>query len=118
MDILKINGTVMPRVKKLTITPEKIWSKNTGRVSNGDMKGDLITIKLKAHVEFAPLTDEQAILVDAAVSPPSFEAEFRNPRNGKTEPHTMYAGSPVYPVYSFVEGYPRYVGSMVELIEI
>ena len=34
---LKLNG--------LTVTKEKIWSKNTGRAANGEMVGDLIAIK-------------------------------------------------------------------------
>ena len=118
MDVLKIGGVVMPRVKGMTVTPEKIWSKNTGRTANGDMKGDLIAIKLKLQVKFASLTDAQNALVDEAISPATFEAEFRNPRTGEMEVHTMYAGSPTYPVYSYVEGFPRYVGTAVDLIEI
>lgn len=42
-DEIYINGVKMPTLKLngLTYKKEKIWSKNTGRVSNGDMKGDV-----------------------------------------------------------------------------
>ncbi len=117
MDVLTIDGVVMPPVKSLTISPEKIWSKNTGRVANGDMKGDLIAIKLKAQVVFVPLSDEQNASLDAAISSAFFSAKFKNPRTGKMETHTMYAGTPTYPVYSYAEGVPRYVGVGVDLVE-
>ena len=43
-DEIYIDGVKMPTLKLngLTYKKEKIWSKNTGRVSNGDMKGDVI----------------------------------------------------------------------------
>lgn len=117
MSVLEIDNVVMPPVKDATITPEKIWSKNTGRSAGGTMMGDLVAIKLKASFTFAPLTDEQAKVLDTAVSKAFFNAKFRNPRTGKTETHRMYANSPPYPVYSYVEMLPRYVGVAVDLIE-
>lgn len=117
MASLIIDGVTMPPVNKLTITSEKIWSKNTGRVSNGEMKGDLVAIKLKANVQFVPLNDSQAQILDNAISKAFFKAEFKNPRNNKTESHKMYAGSATYPVYSYADGFPRYVGVGVDLVE-
>lgn len=117
MAVLEIGGKEMPPVKSITVTAEKIWSSKTGRTANGDMKGDLIAIKLKAQIVFTPLSDEQNALVDAAISPAYFSAKFRNPRNGKIETHTMYASSSTYPVYSYVDRLPRYVGTGVDLVE-
>ncbi len=117
MDVLTIDGVVMPKVKSMSFGAEKIWSKKTGRVANGDMKGDLIAVKLKLQVVFAPLSDEETRIVDAAISRAFFDAKFRNPRSGKMETHTMYAGTPTYPVYSYAEGMPRYVGTGVDLVE-
>lgn len=117
MDVLIINDVVMPPVKSLTVTAEKIWSAKTGRVANGQMKGDLIAIKLKLQVVFVPLSDEQTMALDAAISQAYFEVKFRNPRNKTMESKTMYAGTPTYPVYSYAEGLPRYVGVGVDLIE-
>lgn len=117
MDVLVLNGNVSLKVKSLKITPEKIWSKNTGRVTNGDMKGDIIAIKMKLEAVLAPMTDEEAASFDAAISLAFFPAKFRNPRTGQVETHTMYANSPPYPVYSYVKGLPRYVGVSLDLIE-
>lgn len=117
MDVLTIDGVVMPKVKSMTVSAEKIWSKNAGRAADGEMQGDLIAIKLKVEVVFSNLTDEQNAVVDSAISPAFFDAKFRNPRSGNMETHTMYAGTPMYPVYSYVDGVPRYVGTGVDLIE-
>lgn len=43
-DEIYIDGVKMPTLKLngLTYKKEKIWSKNTGRVSNGDMNGQVL----------------------------------------------------------------------------
>lgn len=117
MSVLEIDNVVMPPVQSLTVTSEKIWSKNTTRSANGELKGDIVAIKLKAAFGFAPLTDEQTKTLDKAISKTFFNAKFKNPRTGKIETHRMYSGSGSYPVYSYVDGLPRYVGVAVDLIE-
>ena len=117
MSVLEIDNVVMPPVKSLTVTSEKIWSKNTGRSADGSMNGDIVAIKLKAAFGFAPLSDEQTKVLDKAISKAFFNAKFKNPRNGKIETHRMYSGSGSYPVYSYADGLPRYVGVGVDLIE-
>lgn len=117
MSSIVIGGKTMPPVKSLTITREPIWSSNTGRCTNGEMRGDIIASKLKLQITFVPLSDEQAALLDAAITPAFFSVKFRNPGTGQTETHTMYASSPSYPVYSYVAGLPRYNGVAVNLIE-
>ena len=64
---LKLNG--------LTVTKEKIWSKNTGRAANGEMVGDLIAIKYTLKCSWPPLTREQAVVIDKAVSPAFFNVQ-------------------------------------------
>lgn len=117
MSVLEIDKVVMPPVQSLTITSEKIWSKNTTRSANGELKGDIVAIKLKAVFGFAPLSDEQTKVLDTAISKAFFNAKFKNPRTGKVETHRMYSGSGSYPVYSYADGLPRYVGVGVDLIE-
>lgn len=116
MNVLTLGGTLNLKVKSLTITPEKIWSKNTGRAADGGMLGDIVAIKTKLEVELCKMSDEEAAAFDAVISQAFFSATFRNPRTGKTETQTVYASSPPYPVYSYVDGYPRYVGVKVSLI--
>lgn len=117
MDVLIIGDKTMPKVKSLTVSREPIWSKNTGRVANGEMKGDIVAQKMKLQVVFAPMSDAEAALLDAATTPAFFSVKFRNPGSGKVEEHTMYASSPSYPVYSYASGLPRYVGTAVNLVE-
>lgn len=107
----------MPKVKSLTISREPIWSSNTGRCADGKMRGDIVAQKLKLQIVFSPMSDANAASLDAAITPAFFSAKFRNPGTGNMETHTMYANAPAYPVYSYVNGLPRYVGVGVDLIE-
>ena len=117
MSVLMISGKEMPKVKSITISREPIWSKNAGRSADGTMLGDIVAQKLKLEIVFSPMSDANAAILDAAITPAFFVAKFRNPGTGKTEEHTMYSSGPKYPVYSYVDGFPRYVGVGVSLIE-
>ena len=105
------------KVKELTVTDNIIWSKNTGRVASGDMEGDIKAKKIKLNITLAPLDDKEAVAFAAAIEPPFFPITFRNPKSGKTETLTFYVGTPTYPVYSYVDGLPRYVGVAANFIE-
>ena len=52
-DELIIGDVTMPTLKLsgLTVTKEKIWSKNTGRAANGEMIGDIIATKYTAFTQ-------------------------------------------------------------------
>lgn len=117
MSVLKIGGEAMPPLKSLTIIREAIWSKNTGRTATGKMVGDIIGYKYKLQITFKPLSDEQAALVASATRPAFLNVEFTDPEDGEKHTIKMYAGSPAFPVYSYVDGVPRYVGTKVDLIE-
>lgn len=118
-DELVIGGVTMPTLKKegLTISKEKIWSSNTGRAANGDMIGDLIGIKYTLDCEWPPLSREQAAVVDAAVSPAFFNVTFTDPGSNSRVTKRMYAGTPTYQVYSYVNGVKTYNGVKVTLIQ-
>lgn len=116
MAYLKI-GDLEIRAQKLDISREPIWSKNTGRVASGKMKGDIVAHKYKLTVTLPPMSDKEAASFDAAILTAFFNVTFRNPTTGKNVTKKMYAGSPKYPVYSYVDGLPRYVGVAVDLIE-
>nr|CAJ1762919.1 hypothetical protein AUSP0088_00057 [uncultured phage] len=118
MDNLVIGGITMPSLKKdgLEIKKEKVWSKNTGRAANGDMIGDIIKIKYTLHCEWPPLNKGDAAKIDAAVSPLFFNVTFTDIGGGRVT-RVFYAGTPVYPVYSYVSGVKTYQGVTVDLIE-
>lgn len=119
MASLVIDGVDMPEPKHngLRFSKEKIWSKNTGRGSTGDMNGDVIARKWTIEVEWPPLNEEKIGIVDTAIDPTYVMVKAIRPGTGKTMELKMYAGTPTYPVYSYAEGYPRYVGVGVILIE-
>lgn len=114
---VQIDGKPLPPIAKLQIDHEKIWSKNTGRTDSGEMVGDIVTRKWKLQIEFAPLSDAQVSKLEGLIDPAFFDVTFRSPRTGENTTVSMYAGTPSYPVYSYVNGLPRYLGVTVDLIE-
>lgn len=114
-----IGGVAMPEPKQggITITKEKIWSKNTGRATNGSMVGDVIAIKTKMQISWNVLSGEQVAVLDAALEPAFISVYFKDPRLNAYTTKTFYAGTPTYPVYSYATGLPEYVGCAVDLIE-
>lgn len=117
MASLKLNGTVIPYVQKIEITRNPIWSSNTGRTASGKMVGDLVTQKYKLKITFSPMSDEDTVSLEAVISQAFFDVTFKNPTTGKMETKKMYADAPVYPVYSYADELPRYVGNAVSLVE-
>lgn len=118
-DKMIIGGVTMPTLKKggLTISKEKIWSKNAGRATDAGMIGDIIAIKYTLDCEWPPLSREQTAVVDAAVTPAFFDVTFTDPGSNSRVTKRMYAGTPVYQVYSYVNGVKTYSGVKVTLIQ-
>lgn len=116
---LVISGVRTPPLKLngLTITREKIWSKNTGRSASGVMVGDIVRITYKLQCEWPPLTDDQVAALDASLSRSFFSVQFWDPVSNAEKTITAYAGTPTYPVYSYVNGIKTYSGVKVDLIE-
>ena len=118
-DELIIGGVIMPTLKLsgLTVTKEKIWSKNTGRAANGEMIGDIITTKYTLKCSWPPLTRQQITVIDKAIKPAFFNVTFTDPGTNSRVTKRFYAGSPTYPVYSYYKGVKTYQGVAVDLIE-
>lgn len=97
-DELIIGGVAMPTLKLsgLTVTKEKIWSKNTGRAANGEMIGDIITTKYTLKCSWPPLTRQQITVIDKAIKPAFFNVTFTDPgtefqsnKNAFTQDHRL-----------------------------
>ncbi|MBR2259735.1 MAG: hypothetical protein IJ899_20830 [Blautia sp.] len=118
MASLYIGGQAMPEPKKngLDIKHEKIWSKKTGRGSDGTMLGDIIAYKTTLTITWPPLSQSEAALIDAAVAPSFFNVTYREV-GGAAVTKTFYSDTPSYPVYSYVQGVSTYQGVQVQLIE-
>ena len=68
MNVLTIGSKVMPRVQKLSVSHEAVWSKNAGRGATGAMIGDIIARKTKLEVTFSPMSDADGDL-DLVIDP-------------------------------------------------
>ena len=110
----------MPAMKEggLTITKEKVWSKNTGRGASGLLIGDIVTIKYKLQCEWPKLTREEATKIDRAITPKFVYVRFLDPYTNSLQTKHMYAGTPSYPVYTYKAGVKTYNGVKVDLIEV
>lgn len=116
--MLKFENETIPEPKSIKISREKIWSKNTGRSDSGKMTGDIVAIKTTLKIEWAILSAEEIKLIDQYLSTAFFECTYLDPALGNKETtKSFYAGSPMYPVYSYVPGLPEYTGVGVDLIE-
>lgn len=116
MAYLKI-GNLEIKAQKLDISREPIWSSNTGRTASGKMAGDIVAQKYKLTVTLPPLNDKEAASFDAAILPTFFNVTFKNPTTNSMVTKKMYASSPKYPVYSYADELPRYVGVAIDFIE-
>lgn len=115
--MLKIDGVTMPEPKGITFSKEKIWSKNTGRTTDATMVGDIIAIKTKMQISFGCLSGTQVTQLDEALSKSFVSVYFKDPRQNAYVEQPFYSGTPSYPVYSYVDGLPEYVGTAVDLVE-
>lgn len=116
--MLKFEGEIMPEPQSIEVSREKIWSSNTGRTDSGTMSGDIVAIKTTLKIKWGVLSAEQIQLIDQHLSKAFFNCTYLDPASGNAEKtKKFYAGTPIYPVYSYVSGLPDYKGTGVDLIE-
>ena len=118
---LIVDGTQLPTpaLEGLTITTNKIWSANTGRLeSTGEMAGTIVATKRKLEIKWPDLTMEDAQIIENAVSSmePFHELQYTD-MTGKTETIAVYFGDISYTIYSYSEGIQRIKNAAVSAIE-
>ena len=109
-DIIVLDGTLSLKVRSLTVGDEPIWSSNTGRTSNGEMTGDIVAWKKTVAITFGIMSDAEAVAFGKITHKANYKLKFINPNTGKLDAITCYAVPVQYPVYSYVDGLPRYNG--------
>lgn len=116
---LYINNVQMPTpaLKGVVISREPVWSAASGRTASGKMVGTIVARKTTLKLKWPPLTMAQAATLQQALE----SADFFNVRftdaGGVTRSLTMYAGTPSFAQYSWVEGVQYVVDAAVDLIE-
>lgn len=105
---LYIDGVQMPTpaLEGLTISRNKMWSANTGRLENtGEMAGTIICTKWKVEIKWPKLTMAEAAVIENAVSSTvAFHTLKFTDMTGATQELQVYFGDPSYTLYSYSEG--------------
>ena len=108
-----------PALEGVTITPNKIWSANTGRLENtGEMAGTVVAIKRKVEIKWPDLQMADVAIIEAAVSStvPFHKLQYTD-MTGTTNTMDVYFGDPTYTIYSYCPGVQRIKGVQVSAIE-
>ena len=92
---LEINGVSVPQPIKggFTVTPEPIWSSNTGRTATGLMVGDIVATKDTISIEWQNLTDSEVQRILNAVKGKAFFSIRYSTFGSSTVTKTVYRGS-------------------------
>lgn len=108
-----------PKLSGLTITPNKLWSANAGRLeSSGEMAGTIVTIKQKVSIKWPDLTMEQVQTIETAVSSKTaFHTLKYTDMAGRTKELQVYFGDPTYTIYSYSQDVQWIRDTAVDAIE-
>lgn len=108
-----------PALEGLTISTNKIWSANTGRLeSSGEMAGTIVALKRKLEIKWPEIPMEKARIIESIVSSaePFHQLQYTD-MTGKTETITVYFGDISYTIYSYSVGVQRVKNAAVSAIE-
>ena len=118
---LYVDGVKLPTpaLDGLTITTNKIWSANTGRLeSTGEMAGTIVAIKRKLEIKWPELSMEDTkIIEDAVSSTTAFHKLKYTDMTGATTTIDVYFGDPSYTIHSYSVGIQRIRDIAVSAIE-
>ena len=118
---LYVDGVELPTpaLDGLTITTNKIWSANTGRLeSTGEMAGTIVAIKRKLEIKWPELSMEKVKIIEDAVSSmtPFHQLKYTD-MTGATHTIDVYFGDPSYNIHSYSVGIQRIRDIAVSAIE-
>lgn len=108
-----------PALEGLTITTNKIWSENTGRLeSTGEMAGTIVATKRKLEIKWPQISMAQAKIIEDAISStvPFHELQYTD-MTGSTGTIMVYFGDISYTIYSYSPGIQRIKNAAVSAIE-
>lgn len=116
MAILKIDGVAVKDPKKCVVTISDIDGE-TVRNAAGFITRDWIDEKRKAEVEWGSLATAESAAILSKVKKGRFvELTFEDPELGLIT-RTMYVGDRKAPMYSCINGVPRWEGLSANFIE-
>lgn len=118
---LYVDGVQLPTpaLEGLTITDNKVWSANTGRLENsGDMAGTIVSIKKKLEIRWPPLSMEDVKRIRSVVSNLKAFHEIKyTDADGEINELIVYFGDPQFTPYAYSVGIQRVISATVSAIE-
>ena len=105
MAILKAGTVELPCPVSLTVNDELIWSASTGRLTTGDMVGDVIAEKKNVEIQWGILTETEVNTIKTNLKSGFFPITFRDDgveitisfyRGSLTKEHMGYIGDGIY----------------------
>jgi len=120
MSDLKFNNVEMPSpdIEGISIATEPIWSKNTTRVANGSMTGDILGWVTTLDITWTKVTTANYKAMLAALkSAPFFPVNFLNPDTDEIEIRTFYTSAPKATLSDMALGYRYYKQVSVSLVQ-
>lgn len=118
---LTVDGTQLPTpaLQGVTITENKLWSANTGRLEQtGTMAGTIVAVKRKVEIKWPPLSMDQAAVIKGIVtSTTAFHTLSMTDHTGTAITMTVYFGDISYKINSYSAGFQRIEDVSVSAIE-
>lgn len=108
-----------PKLEGVTITSNKMWSANTGRLENsGRMEGTIVAIKRKIQIAWPELSMTEVQTIESAISSVEpFHALKYVDMTGTVCETEVYFGDPSYTIVSYSPGIQRIKDATVSAIE-
>lgn len=119
---LVVDGVTLPTpaLEGLTVSTNKIWSANAGRLeSSGEMAGTIVATKRKLEIKWPDIPMEKAKIIEDIVSDsdtPFHELQYTD-MTGETSTITVYFGDISYTIYSYSPGIQRIKSVAISAIE-
>lgn len=89
-NIVKINGTELPSVKKFVVGRNKLWS-NADRNMKGDLRATFVGIFPKLKISFAPMSDDDLSTIDTLLDLSFFTVVWWDTRSQSFKSGQYYA---------------------------
>lgn len=114
--MLKINGVEIKTPSTFSVDISDIDGE-TNRNANGDLFRDRITTKRKLNCEWLWMTNSEISTLLNAVRDVFFTVEYPDPMVGGYTTKTFYVGDRSAPLYSCVNGVPRWENLSMNFVE-
>lgn len=104
--MLEINNVPIPTPSTFKVGIQDI--SNSERNAQGDMLIDRIATKRKLELSWRELPPQELSELLILVNNPYFFVRYPDPMTGQSEIKTFYCGDRSVPMYSFVNGTPKW----------